>query len=87
MSSRSYAKIKNLFKQEEVKGLTTSYFSANWLQELAPCPSLDRLPGIIGLVPPPALNKKNIQLGFIKPLIKLILIIPRLKKSVNQVHQ
>lgn len=29
------------------------------LQELAPCPWMNRLPGIIGLVPPPALDKKS----------------------------
>ncbi|KOF10004.1 hypothetical protein AC739_12135 [Planococcus glaciei] len=60
----SYIKIKNLFKQEEVKGLNNFLFPSRieWLQELAPCPSLDRLPGFIGLVPPPALNKNGIQL-------------------------
>jgi hypothetical protein len=56
---------KNLFKQEEVNGLNNFLFLSlsNGLQELAPCPLLDRLPGVIGLVPPPALNKKDMKLG------------------------
>ncbi|EAR65046.1 2,3-diketo-5-methylthiopentyl-1-phosphate enolase [Bacillus sp. NRRL B-14911] len=38
---------------------TSSHLSAQTLQELAPCFLQSRLPGFIGLVPPPALDKKT----------------------------
>lgn len=58
---------KPLHKKEEVSVKLTSSHPSATAARISTVPTrVSRLPGFIGLVPPPALDKKNVDMYFLK---------------------
>ncbi len=68
---------KNLFHREEVSELTSSHLSAAAARFSTVLNGLSRLPGFIGLFPPPALDKKTIIVFNLDSLFNFILDYPK----------